>query len=105
MKAINAMIEEIGLFVIPHYGASGVEAIIQLETGGTCRISIPRHKVNELVHLFVHDSDYDEDGFYLHSLQGKYVRVVENKERKIVKMGHIFNDRWIELDGEIEEAE
>ena len=92
----NAMIEDIGLFVLPHYGSAAVEATILLEAGGTCRISIPSHKINEFIHLFVYDNDYDEDGFYLHHLQGKYVRV-NIYNNNITKIGHITKNKWFDL--------
>ena len=92
---VNAEIDEIGLYVITHYGVSYVSMILNFD-GGRCQVRIPDEDLLKFVRN-VFDYDIPEDGFFLHELEGKYVRVEKDKDGEVCRVGHIMHDKWIDI--------
>lgn len=90
----NAKIDEIGMYVIPHYNAGYVAVILESDLGKR-EIRIPDEKVATLVRDII--DDVPEDGAFLHELIGKYVRVKEYENGAPIALGHIINDEWLEI--------
>lgn len=93
----NAIIGDIGLYYIPHYGSMTVQ--IELYGGDwTQSVDVNLKNMKRFVRTVLEPSNesFDEDGMYIHHLKGTPVKVSVNGEspasNRIVAIGRILAD-------------
>lgn len=88
MRTINEQVEEAGYYYIGHFGCGQLQIDCK-----NCRIVIGfqnQHKIFDLLYkIFDIDS---EDGIYLHSIKGKYCRIIIDSNFNVKALQHITKD-------------
>ena len=97
-RTANAQISQIGLNVTCGRGA-GILVIFEVADGCGCSTTIPVSRAAEFMGIFRYDDDVNlDDGTYVESLKGKYVRLQFDRpevfQGRLVAIGHIVDDEW-----------
>lgn len=88
MKTINEQVREAGYFYVGHFGIGELQIDFN-----NCRITIPFEKQYKIFDLLADIFEIDsEDGVYLHSIKGKYCRIIVDDNFKIQALQHIVKD-------------
>lgn len=85
------MVLSAGYYYIGHYRRAELRIILE---GDHCGVEVNPRLSDEfnLYELFkVFDID-PEDGKYLHEIEGKYCRVIFDKDRRVKALQHLTND-------------
>lgn len=82
---INDEIKRIGIRFIGHYNKTEIKV-----EGTNWHIIVPPNRVRAFCKLFP-DVDW-ENGQYIHTLKGRYVRVTFDEDSKIYSIQHIVKD-------------
>ena len=97
-RTANAQISQIGLNVT-HGRGTGILVIFDVSDGCGCSTTIPVSRAAEFMEIFRNDDGVNlDDGTYVESLKGKYVRLEFDRpeifQGRLVAIGHIVDDEW-----------
>ena len=103
-RTTNAQISQIGLNVTCGREA-GILVIFEVADGCGCSTTIPVSRAAEFMSIFRYDDDVNfDDGTYVESLKGKYVRLEFDRpevfQGRLVAIGHIVDDEWYASDNQ-----
>ena len=85
MNTMNTEIVDCGLIYNAHYNMSEVKVY-----GNAWIITIPIDRLNEFVNIF---PEFDwENGAFIHSLKGQYIRITYDENFEIYSISHIVKD-------------
>ena len=85
MTIENFQIQSIGLQYLGHFNVCSLRLFAD-----SFGVTIPLKRVGEFVKLFP-DVDW-ENGYMLHNLCGRYLRVMVSKEGRVIGFKHIVDD-------------